>query len=483
MKSCKRNLIRWGSLFLLHTCLFFGELRASSQDALEVFCQELNKLLLERGILKGDILDWNALLAEVDNDIFSFPLIKKLREGGYPVGLYLLDKKENIVKIPLFLTRWENKIVVVKNQQGKFHFLSTYDYPEGIKVNKFIQKWEEPLIISPFVTNIWMSLDRKDRRKSGQIYIIYIYHSVPFEVLRNEIQYVFQEDKDKKIIYIDELGLIPKDTIESYSRRNNVSEQEAFIAIKNSLKKETDGIEKGIPIYDSYPTYNALYKFLAREKTRCILEDLQYDNWKNIVSFDKMYFDFLARTAFINGDVDNYLKFQKLYIFGFWRFNVKDRDENFITQVKNIYQKDKNANILIIRGIGHFGLEEKLLEENLKVKFILLGEGLLEDALTNQQIIQVYLTQKINLSANTRLYKLLLESEIQDSVRDYLIRNGMRDVLSATLRTKNMLNKLSIEDFVRILNDIKTTTSKEEFSSFEKISNFIYKWIKEKIAK
>jgi hypothetical protein len=261
----------------------------------------------------------------------------------------------------------------------------------------------------------------------------------------------------------------------------NLDEKQAFEKCKRMLEKEVEGLGKGIAIYDPSPTYNSLYKFLAKNKVKSTMEDLKYDNWKEIVKFDALSTDILAQRYFLNGDVSNYMKFKKLYCFGFWEFNVKRRDRNFVKQLVDLIKTHSDYAIFTIRGIGHFGLEEKLAKRGVKVQFILLGNELLEENLINQQIMQVYFNHHISLSQDN-IFRMILEAQVEEILRLYFYKDT-KNTLIATQKARELLTLLDNEALFKIFTGIRDVLEKNPKYPEDKIPELVYNLTQKIISK
>lgn len=411
-----------------------------------------------------------------DSNYFSQEFVEKLRSKGYPVGLYSLLNKDDILKIPVFLTKIDGKLSLVKNIQGRM-IISQTDSETNLSYEQFLKMWKSSKVVSPFICNIWYSSE-PEGEITGSVKIIYSYHDMKFQELLQPSRQILEGAKDKPPLYVDELGLIPFGTIENYRKIYNLDEKQTFEKCKEMLEKEVENLGKGIPIYDPLPTYNSLYKFLAENKVNSVMEDLNYENWKKIVKFDAFNFDILANRCFLKGDVNNYMKFKKLYCFGFWEFNVKQRDSNFVEQLINLIKHYPQYAVFTIRGIGHFGMEEKLAEKGIKTQFILLGKGLLEENLINQQIMQVYFSHHITLSKDN-IFRMILEAQIEELLRVYFYNNVTKDALTATQKVRKILAALDNETIFKIFAEVKNIMDDNPQYSQDKVPELIWKLIQE----
>jgi hypothetical protein len=384
---------------------------------------------------------------------------------------------QDVLKIPVFLTKIKGVSTIVKNNGLQFEIYQGKNW-RSLSYVEFFQNWDNNEIISPFICNVWYEC-KSVGNATGTIKIIYSYHDVESEKLLKAVETILGEAKEKPPFYVDELGLIPYETIKNYMELYKLDEKQAFEKCKEMLKGEVENVGEGISIYDPNSTYNALYRFLADHKVKSTMEDLKYENWKEIVKFDALGTNILAQEYFLRGEVDNYIKFKKLYCFGFWEFNVKRRDQNFLEQLINLIKTYPDYTIFTVRGIGHFGLEEKLAKNGVNVQFILLGDGQLEENLINQQIMQVYFNHHIKLSKEN-IFRMILESQIEELLRLYFYRKG-QVTSTATKACKTLLRSLRNEDIFEIFREVKEKID-EDFPQ-HKLPDLIYELIKNLIKR
>jgi len=456
---------------LFFSILCFAEI---NNQVLTLFCENLRELFKEKNlpVPSSDITDLTPQ--------FTSQFVNKLRELGYPVGIYSLINKSDVSKIPLFLTKTGGILTFVKKSKNGKLVIYQGSSKKLVSKKEFLQIWKGERVISPFVCNLWyICSSRIDT--CGEISIIYSYHDVTPQELTGAVKAILEkaEVENKKVLYVDELGLIPYSTIRNYMEIYNYDEKQAFEKCKKMLKAEVKNIEKGITIYDPNPTYSSLYKYLAENKIKSVLEDLDYDNWKGIVRFDTLNTDILAQEYFLRGNINEYMKFKKLYCFGFWEYNVKRRDRNFVEQLKRLISLYPDYKIFTIRGIGHFGLEEKLAQEGINIKFILLGDGLLEENLINQQVLQVDFNHHVHLPEEN-IFRMLLESEIEELLRVYFYKKT-KNALLATQQVRDVLGLMTNEDIFRIFTKVKEKVDRN-FSSGE-LPELIYNLVQEAIKK
>jgi len=400
----------------------------------------------------------NCLADDLSDFKIFYEKLHDKRKAGLLYDFFCLVDFKDIENIRSpFLCIASGDLVNV-SKRGIFFDIEDKKGLQTLTQDEFIDLWDRGFIIAPIPTNVWCDKGKGDTN----FYIIYAYHDDEFERWEKTLNYIFNEieKKNKKIAYIDELGLIPYESVEHTMRFKNISEEEAFQEIKKTLEEEIKNIKTGVAIYDSNSTYNKLYTLLARNKVECYMEDLTYDNWKEIVNFDALEVNKLARLYFLNGDIGNYVMYKKIYIDTFWKLNVKQRDEHFAEQLEYLIKNNPDKIFFTIRGIGHLGLEEKLINRGINTRYIILGNDDLEKSLINQQIIQVCRNLDVEIPPDEEL-KLILGGEFEEFIRAYLMLCG-RNILQAIAETKTLLSNLSKEKIRELFNEVKKKVSENK---------------------
>lgn len=420
---------------------------------------------------------------DVDN------IVVKFREYGIPVGKYRVVERSDLSKILTPFICKLNKydwIVVSDVSSNMVEFYDSNNKLFTLPKQNFLEEWDG-IVIAQFPIGIWLTSVGKGfpHKEAIRFYIIYAYHDEDFARIKSAIDMIFEESKKqgKKIIYVDELGLIPFETIRTYSKTNNIPEKEAFEAIKKTLSRELEGVERGIPIYDSLWTYNNLYQYLANKKVKCVMEDLDYLNWQDIVVFDYLGYDKIASFFYTNGNIYSYANYMKKYCESFWKFNISLRDENFSNQVSNLLKENPDCLIFTIRGLGHLGLEEKLTHRGIMSNFIIIGDGKLEDNLTNQHLLRVY----YNLGVKTDKIenRLFLTAFIQENLWNYFRSIENLPSRISILKTNALLRKISnedVEEFSKFWPEyLSEYVQTKEIKNAEDIFSFVYHLVKKKV--
>ncbi|MGE4357661.1 MAG: hypothetical protein AB7E08_03805, partial [Candidatus Omnitrophota bacterium] len=401
---------------------------------------------------------------------------------GYLVDAFRLISPREIDKIKShFVCCFASETAVVDKEDGFFQVrFKDGKGPFTYTKDEFMKMWDKSFIVAPVTTNVWCEKGEGD----NAIYVIYSYHDEEFEKWEEALRFIFSQETDiAKLAYIDELGLIPYETIKRTMDSERISEEEAFSKVKKSLETEVKNIKNGGVIYDSNPSYNKLYKFLAKYKIECFMEDLKYDNWYRIIKFDELNLPKLIQLYFLNGDIDNYVQYKRKYIDAFRELNIVQRDKNFIEQIVFLMNRNPEKIFFTIRGIGHLGLEEKLAERGIKVRYIILGAEDIEQNLANQQVIQIYRNLNVNIEADKE-FMLILKAELQEMLRIYIALRDNKNVLDSTREANNMLANLEIEEVMKLYPEVKDVLMKNrgKLGDFKDICRLIYTLVEQKIA-
>lgn len=453
---------------------------ANIQEIIQKYLEKLNRdVKLEK--LKSDLknLESVKLLSE---DLIVI-IVKAIKNQGILVSSYRLSKEElprlNSINEPIILFLENKGLFLLKNISS--NLISYVDHHGKIitqDLNNFFNKWKGCFISQPLVN---FEMELYPSKSKNDFYIIYCYHKEKFQEVRPLLDKLIRLSKkeNKKLIYIDELGLIPKQTIEHRMKWAKLSEREAFERVKREIMKENELIEKGISIYEpNYPFYNELYKYLAKYHVKSIMEDLQYENWKEIVQFDDLKLNKKAIKYFCLGNVFRAVDTMYKYLTGFWLHNVKNRERNFCTQILKVKEIYPDAIIFTIRGIGHYGIGEKLHFLKFNVREVIIGEGNFTDNFAFGQYLQVIKTNGVKLSeAEER--NLILKNFVQEYLRIYYYKK-IDDLTKATYISKKIVDKIAIKDLISISFLIRKGFAKGELKTSDDIYNLVYNWLRKK---
>jgi hypothetical protein len=401
-------------------------------------------------------------------------------------GVYLtanIITADNFFKLdpdfmPLIAVLRKNGFILVNDISEKEVLYTDLEGREGsLTFKNFIRDWQGAVISKPLV-NIEMEV----YPSFGKIdyYIVYSYHLENFKnaepILDDILEYISVDDRD--IIYIDELGLIPHPAVERMALENNISEQESFEKIKGILNMEASNISKGIAIYDTNPFYSQLYRYLAQHKIKVIIEDLNYQQWRNIVMFDELDLLQDANNEFLSGDLSKAIDFLDKYLGGFWNHNVVNRDKHFINQLTDIKKTMPKATVLVIRGIGHYGLGESLHAQGYGVKEFIIGEGCFSENFASGQYLWLLKNNGVDISYG-RGRELILKNFVQDFLRVYF-KDKYKNLVKATRLSRITVDNMELKDTVEFSFAIRAAILTGYISDPDKIYLFAYQWVKEK---
>jgi|GEM_PF-1714832 len=387
-----------------------------------------------------------------------------LKENKKPFIVYLKNKGLGIVE------------EIVENKEG-YAVRFIREKEEIIKEDEFIFNWDGKILSLPLV-NILVERLPPRGSSDGRFIITYSYHKENFEKLKKILDKLREEaDREgKKFIYIDELGLIPKDSIRKTQNSFKLSEKEAFEKARKTLAEEIERFARGISTYDENPFYQAQYAYLAKYKIKSYMEELAYDNWRHIVRFDDLNIHNKAINAFCRGDTNSYIKKLKEYNQGFWLYNVKERDENFRKQIRKIAQENPGSIIFTLRGIGHYGLEERLLLEGFSMVTYVISEGGFEESLISDQFCQILINNGVEVSPQEERI-LLLRSFPEEALRTYL-QKYIEDLTLATSLAKRIVKRMSEKEIKILARDISYAFAKGKIKKTEDVWEYVFNWAK-----
>jgi hypothetical protein len=467
------------SFFILSNSSF--SLNTSNiQQIIKIYFQQLNRNInLEE--LKSDL---NKLEGEKQlSKGLAINIVNAIRNQGVLVSAYRVDKgdflKLNSVDEPIILFLENKGLFLIRSISSN---LITYIDSQGKTTKqdlaKFFNSWEGCFISQPLVD---FEMELYPSKGKNDFYIIYSYHKEKFEEAKPILDRLIKLSKkeNKKLIYIDELGLIPKQTIENRMKWAKISEREAFEKVRKEILKEDDSIEKGIPVYEpNYPFYNELYKYLAKYKIKSIMENLQYENWKQIVQFDDLKLDQEAIKYFSLGKVSQAVDTMYKYLTGFWLHNVNNREKNFSNQILKLKETYPDSIIFTIRGIGHYGIGEKLHLLGMGVREVILGKGNFCDNFVSGQYLEVLKTNNVKLQESEEK-NLILKNFTQEYLRIYFNKK-FNDLTKATIVSKKIVDKIKMQDLILISFLIKRGFIKGKLKTADDVYNFVYNWVKKK---
>lgn len=449
-----------------------------------------NKEYSENRIAKLEGLQFSA--DDSVNEILS-RLVFELRKEGIAVGLYNISSKD-VTKVtpPFILCTKEKRLILVSDisrERGYIKYLGDENQICEVSIESFQNLLEDAtLILSNFTAGVWLSPVLGNEGNNKSFYIIYSNHDENFEAIRDAMSYVLNiaKQNNQEVIYIDELGLIPLETITYHKNLYKVIEEDAFNKVKNMLSDDLAKLEKGQPIYDSLDTYNNIYSYLATNRIKSLMEDLKYLNWQDIIILDYMGFDKNAFFSFTIGNTALYKATMKDYVYNFWKNNIYLRDNNFSQQVIKLIKDNPGKLIFTIRGIGHYGLAEMLENNGIDTKFFVVGDGMLKENLINQHILFIDYSTGVDVANSVE--ELILKSLPQEYLRNYFIEIQHKKSREAIIFANRLISKLKNEDIVNLsrnwmkyFNQYKSINKNENSDSRRAILEFVYNWVNDVI--
>ncbi len=405
---------------------------------------------------------------------FEDMLVKIARGRGLYLNRFLLKyKEEDFLKITApFISKYGGDICFITQ------------YKEGVEIDnnrkkillsnkEFLNSWEGEIISLP-IANIAL-VRKSDLSSASRIIFLYSYHNEDFYAFKKVFDRIYKEAKneDRLIIYIDELGLIPQSSLQKLIESERITEKEAFLKTKASLIKELKLIEKGIGIYDDTKFYEKIYDYLAGYKIQIEMEDLQYENWKAIVSFDELELNQLSVTLFCRGNVDRYLEILEQYNEGFWQYNVILRDKVFRDQIERIAHANPDAVIFTLRGLGHFGIEEEVDIPGFSTETMIIGEGDFQDLFIPDQLLQVLKRNNVVVTPEyTRSF--YLKAFPAECLRSYYQKRLNFSISEATVKANKTAKGLTEDKVRRLSLDLSHGISEGRLRTTDAIYEFVF---------
>lgn len=435
----------------------------------EMFTQALCALAEALG-RKADEGEVFRSLSELDKEtIFSAKAAwagaKALRSQGLLIGAYRLEEPVETVTLRTpFLTGWQGELCLVRRFSQDTVEIQTFEEnttKTSLSKEAWLNRWTHPIFLSPPQPNVLVeSLRGEVVPETAPVFCSIYRFCEENERAARHLSELVQKilaravAEQRVIVYVDELGLIPEETVKTMGFGK--SEEEAYKWVRETLDGELRGLERGIASYDKSPLYQELYKVLAFQakqgvKIRAISEDLTYALWKKIVDCDhetdpkrheliKLFLglklDLLAATSL---DI----------IRRRWMVNDWERDEAFLKQISSIIQENgANTLVLTLRTGAHLGIETRLP---------LSGTQLFSYALSEVPEPEYLLTENhLGLLWNNGV--VLPSSEVallaaRDVLSVPLVTHKVKSGLSpyrAQWETQKALAKIDYQDLLRI---------------------------------
>jgi len=178
---------------------------------------------------------------------------------------------------------------------------------------------------------------------------------------------------DRRVVYLDSLGLIPEESVEAM---NPQDERAGFELAYRFIAYEAEQIGAGHSPHETRsPFWKALYELLAKLRVETALEPLTYDLWKRIVEFDHRNLLQKATQEFLHGFPEEAAKTSLEYAQGFHKLNCTARARLLVDQVDRLMSSSSpRPLVLIVRELGHYGVLERMLASKYVVHSKIVGE-------------------------------------------------------------------------------------------------------------
>jgi hypothetical protein len=307
---------------------------------------------------------------------------------------------------------------------------------------------------------------------------LYSYHNDEFYLFKQIFDRLYKEAEQDgyKLIYVDELGLIPEKSVHQIG---SSSERIAFQSAKRSLLQELKLIEKGIGIPDPTKFYDKIYDYLAKFRINVEMEDLKYENWKAITAFDELELNQLAVKLFCHGNIEDYINKIKEYNQGFWEYNVLIRDRYFRSQMEKLARAYPRTLIFTLRGLGHYGMEENVKVEGFTTETMILANGGFEQLLVPDQYIQILKRNQVYVDPHEeRMY--YLRAFPVECLRNYLHKKLNFSISEATVKANQVIKEMDEKDIERLALDISHGIAEGRLRNSDAVYEFVYWWLKKK---
>jgi len=416
-------------------------------------------------------------------------VIKAVRNQGMFINGFNIKKEDmnNLLKVDsAFLIYLEGEgYVVVKDVTDKgslqFECILSDGKIKYLEKEKFLSLWNGDIFCLPLMNIMAKRLNSGSAEAENRFVVIYSYHTgedfSKLSKILDELRYDAQR-QSRRLIYLDELGLIPDESVKSKMKLNNLSKKEAFLDIKQSIIREDEMLRHGIPVNIPNPFYSKLFSYLAQYKIKSIVEDLDYNLWKQIVRFDNLKLHDKATNSFFVRDLDEYVDLMKEHTKGFWEYNVKRRDKHYRDQIEDIMSKYPNALIFVLRGIGHYGMEEDINTSDFSVQTYVFCDGKFNDNLVGSQLLHVLWSNGVRVEEDEEKM-MFFKSFPQEAIRAHLKNKGM-SISKATRISSDIVKNLNEKDIISLSADMRRATLLGKLKKTEDVWEFIYNWMENK---
>ncbi len=413
-------------------------------------------------------------------------LISSIKKNGFPIGrFYITDPRnqEDIFKalsyqVP-FLTKINDSWYHVRKIKVSPE-ISLYCVASNGEevVFKTPVKWHREIIGVPPVS-LFFSLSNPRNNTSPDVCIFFTFHYTMFEELKQPLNII----KDvwagaEEVIYIDELGLIPPDSVQRYMKMYGLGEKDAYQKIKSLLNKELMSLSKGRTIYDSNPFYFELYKFLSVWKPNCYIEDLPYELWKKIVEVDKVTFRIEILKIFLREEFKRFEETCFEYLNNFILVNGVLRDKNLVAQINRLKDRTPASKIFTIRGIGHLGIISDVAQIDSDAWFFISCKK--DILLAMPYKYWVYSFRKLGaefpLRGDLLMYAYCI---LEDILGVYLANQGI-EYVEAIAKAKIILGRIKTKDMLKkFVKKLNSNIDSLESLTVNEMGKLIFDTIKE----
>jgi len=490
LDSQKKYFLTLLLLIAFHASIEAAAVDSSLYSSLANLANQTGEALFNRELLEAGI-------KKISSDIIPLSpayinrIVQIAREHGLFLKAYRLVDKSTIVKFnPPFICYLEEegfclvtKLNMEKPQESSITYLDRTNNAVRKKELDFFNRWNGIILSYPVENMLVEETKLLKPLVSGEFVVIYSNHmETDFAKLSLILDELIAEAKARnwKLMYVDELGLIPLDTVKNIMQSSGVSQEQAFEQARKSIGEEDASIGKGIPIYDSSPLYSQLYSYLAGRKIKTIIEDLEYPLWERIVSFDedKVYEE--AALYFMSGDLNKYVEKMKEYMNFFWQYNMKMRDTAFSRQINKLIDTNPNTLIFTLRGLGHYGLEGNITSTRFAIKSIIMCDGKFVENFNVRTWLQLLWSNGVQRNLDTEKRDIAC-AFIQDCLTAILIKGEKLNIVPARIKSYNAVKKINSAQLNNLVLRIKVYHSFSLFKSLDDlpvIQKFIYDWAK-----
>jgi len=415
-------------------------------------------------------------------------IVNSLRYRGEFLQAYTLyndsDFKKLNLPVVIYLENEGFVTVEEKKKRGGILYYKCINFKDDNRYfneKQIFSLWNGIIFSLPVEGIMIENIKNLSLENKGRFFAIFSHHrEADFKVVKKIIDNLYQEAKkdNRELIYVDELGLIPEDTIDRTSKMRNITRQDAFKDIKNQLFNDLSRLEKGQLIYDASPLYKELYAYLAKKEIHSVMEDLDYNLWERIVDFDNKQLSKKALGYFMKGEIKNYIEDIKYYNDGFYELNIKLRDDLFASQIEKLMLDKPDAIIFTIRGLAHYGFENRINNDNFRSYSFVVCEGKMYENFNYRTWLHTLWNNDVVISREKeQLY--LVRAVLQDALTKEIMIRSISSILEARRLSYYIVNKIKAVDMIKlfmilkIYNDdgfINSQTSLREFNSL------IYTW-------